>query len=277
MTTGEYTPADPISGLPLLIVPDERVVPILHGEAPAADHGTGQVIADWNHVFHPAREVVHDGFGGDALRNARIQLVMRATHNAYHAAYYGPKLPANPTERFRATVLCAAGYIPLQALRFRRFGDPKVVDLRQPQIERLHTSQEVRVASFSVVQKFMKDFVMQQPVDHIRPDVIDDFLAIDPGQSPDDARRRRYLAHLLLSLVIDRTEDTLERPYSFARSYELLSPGLPTRPGDFVHSFIARSNSSARGITRELVKKFTAYRDGPRAAARLGGLAVLSQ
>lgn len=276
MTTGEYTPADPISGLPLLIMPDERVVPVLRGDAPAVYPETGQVIADWNHAFHPAREVVHDGFGGDALRNARIQLVMRTTHNAYHAAYYGPELPTNPTERFRATVLCAAGYIPLQALRFRRFGDPKIVDLRQPHVERLHTSGEVRVASISAVQKFMKDFVMQQPVDHIRPDVIDDFLAIDPCQSPDDARRRRYLAHLLLSLVIDRTEGTLERPYTFARSYELLSPGLPTRPGDFVRSLITRSNSGARNITRELVKKFTAYRDGPQAAARLGGLAISS-
>ncbi len=201
---------------------------------------------------------------------------MRDTHNAYHAAYYGPRLPQNPSERFKTSVLCAAGYIPLQAITFGS-SSPDIIGLTLPQRERLRVSGEVRVASLSVVQKFMKDFVLAQPVDHIRPEVIDDFLALDPNASVYDARRRRYLMHLLLSLVIDRVEDPLERPYTYAYTYELLKPGLPKRPGDFVHSVIARSGTAARGVTRELLRKLIAYRDGPEVAAqRLGRLVPVS-
>lgn len=275
--TGEqlYTPTDEVSGLPLLIVPEARALSILRGEEPSLDEATGHVLGDWNHVYHPAKVVVSDGFGGDALRNARMQFVVRETHNSYHHAYYGPPLPLSPAGRFKATVLSAAGYIPMQAIQFE--GDsPTIVDLAPPMRERLRTSGEVRVASLSVVQKFMKDFVLAQPVDHIRPNIIDDFLSIDPSSSIDDARRRRYLAHLLLSLVIDRVEDPLDGPYSFAYSSNLLKPGAPRRPGDFVHGMIARSASGVRTVTRELAKKLSIQREGPDVATRLGKLALVS-
>lgn len=273
--TAEQTPMDPISGLPLLIVPEDRALFILQGQEANVDPETGWILADWNHAFHPARVVLGDGFGSDAVRNARMQFVMRATHNEYHSRYGGPRLPQNPSERFKTAVLTAAGYIPMQALSLGA-ESPSIVDLTMMQRERLRTSGEVRVASFSVVQKFLKEFVLLQPVDHIRPNVIDDFLSIDPGESPDDAKRKRYLAHLLLSLVIDRVEDPLEQPYTFAHTYSLLKPGLPRRPGDFVHSVIARGGKSSRGVVRELAKKFSVYRDGPEAVPRLGQLAIAS-
>ena len=266
---------DPISGLPLLLVPEDRALSMFKGEEPSIDADSGLILGDWNHAWHPARVVLSDGFGGDAVRNSRMQYVLRDTHNEYHYRYRGPELPNNPAERFGAVVLSAAGYIPLQAIRLsgRR---PQIVDLSVGQRERLRTSGEVRVASLSVVQKFMKEFVLQQPADHIHENIIDDFLSIDPSDSPYDARRKRYLSHLLLSLVIDRVEDPLERPYTFAHSYELLKPGVPKRPGDFIHSMIAGGGKSIRNVTRELSRKFTIQRDGPEAAMRLGHLAIAS-
>jgi hypothetical protein len=249
---------------------------MLYGDMEHIDISTGQTVADWNHTFHPAREVTSGGFGGDAVRNARMQFVSRATHNEYHKAYCGPELPQNPTGRFRVAGLCAAGYIPPQAISLAG-RSPKIVDLTLPDRERLRSSGEVRVASLSIVSKFIKDFILEQPVDHIDSRIVDDFLSLDPSGSIYDAKRRRYLTHLLLSLVIDRVEDHLEEPYVFAHSSALLQPGLPKRPGDFVQGLIVSTKKSSRRMAQELVKKFTIYRDGSDIAAqRLGGLALVA-
>jgi hypothetical protein len=261
----EQTPMDEVSGLPLLIVPDERVLPILRKEVPNAG-SDGHVLADENHAFHPAK------FVDPPVRNARVQFVMRETHDEYHAAYGGPSLPATKPERIKTLVLCAAGYVPPRGLAFGADGG-REVDLTVGQRERLRTSGEVRVASFSVVQKYLKDAMLAQPSDHILPATIDRFLMLD-GLVPDEAKEQRYLAHLLLSLCIDRVEDPLERPYAFGRSYDLLRPGLPTRPGDFIHRTILFSGKHVRGIVKELTQKFVKYRDGPEALARLGGAAL---
>ncbi len=259
------TPIDQLSGLPLLLAPNDQALRLLHGE----ESNFGR-LADWNHAFHPAARVLAGGDGSDALRNARKQFVLRADHDTYHALWDGPTLPTTPAERFKIVTLCAAGYIPLQALDTsgRR---PQLVNLTESQRERLRTSGEVRVASYSVVQSFLKNFVLKQPADHIRPAMVDKFLALD-AETPTDAREKKFLAHLLLSLVIDRVEDLLDPPYSFGHAYNLLSPGLPTRPGDFVKSVIVRSPKNVRGMVAELTKKFTLVRDGPEVAARLGNL-----
>lgn len=269
----EITPADPISGLPLLIAPEERALFILNGHEPSYDE-YGRPTADWNHVFHPGRQVLSGGDGSAAVRNARLQLVLRSTHDEYHAAYYGPELPATVPNRFKTAVLCAAGYIPMQAIKFGSQG-PRVVNLSSLEREQLRTSGEVKMASFSVVQRFMRDFVLNQPVDHIKPRTINQFLRIDPSESPDSAKKHRYLTHLLLSLVIDRVEDDLINPYAFAYGYDLLKPDAPARPDHFVQSVLTPNRKNTRGIAKELTRKLLVHRDGPAAAARMGKLALV--
>jgi len=255
-----------MSGLPLLIVPDDRVLPILYREVSAIDLD-GRVTADYNHAFHPARWVTDR-----AIRDARVQFVMRETHDAYHSVYSGPPLPTTRVERLKTMVLCAAGYVPPQGLKFDADG-PRQVDLTAEQRDRLRISGEVRVASFSVVQRYLKEAVLAQPADHIRPAIIDRFLSLD-SFVPDEAKEQCYLAHLLLSLFIDCIEDPIDEPYSFGRRSNLLRPDAPARPGDFIHNTIVFSNKHVRSVVGELTKKFIKYRDGPDVALRLGGLAT---
>lgn len=265
------TPVDAISGIPLLLVPDERILPVLYGEVPNVQPNTMAPIADWNHAYHPAKQVKAVGFGGDALRNARLQLVMRQEqHDEYHACYSGPPLPISSAERFKHVVLCAAGYIPMRAITFAS-GSPQEISLRLREQERLRASGEVRMASFSVVQRFMKDYVMRQPVDHIQPRTVNRFLGLDPAESVDAAREYRYMTHLLLSLVIDRVEGQLLESYLFGHNHGLLAPDAPPRPDYFVRSVLVRSSKNVKGIAKELTCKLLLCRDGP---ARLGQLAI---
>ena len=265
------TPIDETSGLPLLFEPQDRALAIHWGYERSHD-SDGRVLADWNHVWHPGREVVNAGSGGDGLRNSRVQFVMRTDHDDYHHYFNGPPLPEKPSGRFRAMALCAAGYIPTDALRFEADG-PRIVRLNEWQRLRLRESGEVRVASLSVVQSVMKDFVMRQSVDHVKPRTIDRFLKLDPSESTDAAREQAYLAHLLLSLAIDRIEDSLVKPYTEAHERGLLAPNVPPRPDQFILSSILR-RKNVRGIANEFAARLARQRRGQEMSVRAGKLAL---
>jgi len=102
MPGSEYTPIDEMSGLPLLIVPQEESLPYLKGEVPS-QLPNGTVLADWNHAYHPSKEVA------PIFRFARIQHVLRGVHDEYHATYYGPPPLRTKVDEFRSVVLAAAG------------------------------------------------------------------------------------------------------------------------------------------------------------------------
>ena len=256
----EKTPLDEITGMPLLLVRQPKVLPLVYHPALNAEcRRNNEPYADLNHVYHPSKVVIGLGAGAIALRNSRGQMVMREDHNRYHDQYSGPVLPKTPLERFKACVLSAAGYIPALAIDVRR-DSPRIVELTPADRERMHSSGEVRMVSTSSVNSFLKDFVMRQSVDHILDSKIDRFLALDPRIGP-ESEEQRYLSHLLLSLVIDRVEEHLEIPYSQAHQLALLKPGAPRRPGDFIRQSIMRSKNM-RKITHELRKKLSAHREG---------------
>jgi hypothetical protein len=266
------TPPDELTGLPLLMVPDERTLPILWGYT--ASHSTwGQPLADWNHIWHPAREVVEAGEGGFGLRNSRVQFVLRKEqHDEYHAYFAGPALPRRPVERFQAAVLCAAGYIPPKGIQFDSAG-PRTVELSPWEIVRLRESGEVKVASFSVVQKFMKDFVLKQSIDHVTPRTADRFLKLDPAASTDDSKQRNYFIHLFLSLSIDRVETAIMAPYIQALEAGLLMPDVPERPDQFILQSIVRSKKNLRAVAAEYTRKLRIHRER-RTANYAGSMAM---
>jgi hypothetical protein len=274
--TKPETPIDEISHLPLLIVPDERVLPVLRGEVENVHPSGSGPIADWNHVYHPRKQVLRVDEGGEALRNARLQLVLRdEQHNAYHAAYEGPPLPETSADHFKHTVLSAAGYIPLRAMLFTPRG-PKTVMLKPEQHKRLHTSGEVRTGSFTAVQRFMRDYVLAQPTDHIQPRTVNRFLRLDPSESVDARKKYNYLTNLLLSLVIDRVEEPLFEPYTFGHNHGLLASDAPPRPDYFVRSLLIRTNG-VKNMAKKLGNALLFARDGPEAMRRqrqLGRLAT---
>jgi len=259
----EYTPVDEISGLPLLIVPQEDSLQYLHGELP--NMVDGHVQADWNHAYHPAKEVA------PIFRSGRVQHVLRSVHDEYHAAYYGPPPLEGRVDEFRSIVLAAAGYIPPEGIFFTGDG-PQLVVMSEAERERLRTSGEVKMSSPSNIQAYIRQTVLAQPADHIHAQKIDRFLSLD-STIADEAKEKQHLAHLLTALLTDRIEDPIDEAYNFGRIHRLVNPALPTRPGDFIRNLILISSTQRRRVTSELVAKLTAYREGtiPRG---LGGLAL---
>jgi hypothetical protein len=263
------TPVDEMSGLPLLMVPHEDVLPILWG-LEKAHTPEGRQIADWNHVWHPARVVTNAGKGGPGLRESRTQYVMRAEHDEYHAQYDGPPLPQKPSERFEAMVLCAAGYIPPEAMSFAS-NKPKIVKLNDWERTRLRESGEVRVASFKIVQSFMREYVIGQPIDHIKDQTIDRFLRVDPKESADAAKEHKYLAHLLLSLVIDQVEHTIAEPYMHGHQTGLLAREAPPRVDQFILGSVLLTKRNLNEVSQDFRKKLVKHR---QLEQRTGGLAI---
>lgn len=260
----EYTPIDEISELPLLIVPQEESLPYLHGQLPS-HLPNGSVLADWNHAYHPSKEVA------PIFRSGRVQYVLREVHDEYHCAYYGPPPLRTKVEQFRAIVLSAAGYIPPEGLLLTGDG-PQQVGLSAAQRERLRTSGEVKLASFSNIQTYIRETILAQPADHIHAPTIDRFLSLDSSYK-DEAREKYRLAYLLTALFIDRLEGHVDEAYNFGRVHRLINPSLPTRPGDFIRGLFFFTETHRKKITQELMTKLTVYRDGP-APRRLGNLAL---
>ncbi|HSD55840.1 MAG TPA: hypothetical protein VLA92_01670 [Candidatus Saccharimonadales bacterium] len=257
MGTAE-TPLDELTGLPLLIVPNEDVLPILFGLEPSRTPN-GHPIADWNHIWHPRKEAQF-GTGGLGLRHSRVQFVMRSEHDTYHEQFYGPSLPQKPAERFEATVLCAAGYIPRDAISIDS-GSHSIVRLNEWERTRLHESGEVRIANFKIVQDAIRDYVLAQPLNHIRAHTIDRFLQVDPSDGTDAAREHRYLAHLLLSLVIDQVEDhPVAKSYASAHESGLLAPDAPDRFDEFILK-VLRTHRHLGKASSELTKRLTRHRE----------------
>jgi len=136
----------------------------------------------------------------------------------------------------------------------------------------LQTSGEVKLASFSNIQSYIRGTILAQPADHIRAPTIDRFLSLD-SLYEDEAREKYHLAHLITALFIDRLEDPIDEAYSFGRTHELINPSLPTRPGDFIRGLIFFTETHRKKIVRELMTKLTIYRNGPT-PRRLGNLAL---
>lgn len=258
MSTRE-TPVDELTGLPLLFVPHDDIPSIMANPKLAQDT-YGHQVADWNHVWHPGKVVTHAGKGGVALRSSRVQYVMRTEHDRYHAQFDGPPLPQRPTGRFVATVLSAAGYIPPAALSFNE-RNVRIVRLSHDERRRLHCSGEVRVAQSKHVRTFMRDFVIGQPLSHIRNDTIDRFLDIDPQDSADSAKEHRYLAHLLLSLAIDQVEETVAHPYRWAHESGLLAPDAPKRVDEFILDSIVGSQYGIKHVSQVMTRRLTSHRE----------------
>lgn len=258
------TPVDEITGLPLLIMPGEEVPYLLAHPGVNANRRAagGRDYIDRNHVYHPSTSLTSDS--NRALQGARIQYVLRHDHDAYHAAYDGPPLPQTMEARYYQMVFSAANYIPPKALDLS--GDsPREVALTDTQMLRLQTSGEVRMADPGKVGKFLESFVLADPeFDHIPIKLIDEFLTIGT-ETTTDLRRQRYLAHQLLSFVIDPTTEPIYQAYKQAREQNVWKPAVNASPRQVVHEQIIgrgphRRRKAIRKVSAVLVDRLAAYR-----------------
>jgi hypothetical protein len=255
----ETTPVDELTNIPLLFVPHWQVGTLMRS---ASKSGR---FSDWNHAFFPRQSPELKGLAGLAVRYARVQRVSRLEHERYHQTYDGPPLPQTDEEKFRASVLCAAGYIPPVALNMGH-RKPREEFLGIRQIQRLRTSGEVRVDRPARVKRFITRYVLDQEIEGVDGKFVSDFLTIRPS-SDYDRKRQADMARTLLSMTVRGVAAELQSGYSFGYENELLSPDAPPEVGDFIVDEVAGDNIYAmRPLIDELQDKLIGQ--------SLGGLAL---
>lgn len=125
------TPVDPVTKIPLPILPKE-ILPIDNPEK-----------ANMHHAYHPSSDSRLLTTAGLALRHSRVQLVRATDHNmgdksrgklTYHDFYEGPPLPTDEAEIFRMCVLSCAGYLPERAIDLSG-SEPREVAMNLQQVE----------------------------------------------------------------------------------------------------------------------------------------------
>lgn len=196
MAAEAYTPIDEI-GMPLPLAPTNLEI-----------HDASQPKPDWHHHFHPRRSVtLTEDWGGDAVRNARVQKYDYAIHHFdYHGYFEGPPLPETPAQKFGIAVLALAGYVPGEAILFKRDG-PHIVGLSDSQRNRLLKSGELRCPSPEIVRRFMLDYTLKQNLVEVNEKLVDEFL------NTSDLDRRYNLGGSLLNLAIDKAVEPLDPFY----------------------------------------------------------------
>jgi hypothetical protein len=245
---GNKTPVDEITNIPLLFVPHWGVNTLMRS---ASKSGR---FSDWNHAYFPRQSPDLKGLAGLAVRYARVQRVARQEHERYHQEFDGPPLPQTREEKFRAAVLCAAGYIPPVAINMgQRVVRQEYLGFRQ--IQRLRTSGEVCVDRPTRVKRFLRDYVLDQEVEGVDGKFVSDFLTIKP-ESEYDIRRQADMARTLLGLTVRGVAAELQGGYRFGYENELLTPDAPPDVADFIVDEVAGDNVYAmRPLIGELQDK----------------------
>lgn len=238
------TPFDEMTGIPLPLMPDSDLPPIAIGRIRNIER-----IADWHHPFHPRVALITEGVGAVALRNCRIQWTEYDTHHhKYHGAFVGPALPETDDEQFRNVLFASAGYVPSEAITFRRSGRPLIKKLDDEQREHLWNSGQLRVGNTSTVRDFMLAYTLQQDFRHVNVSTIDEFLHTR------DLARKKELGGTLLAIAAYDAAEPIEDLYKHSRRLHLLPPGRARTAGRFVFAAMnthKRSRSMA-ALTQKL-------------------------
>lgn len=199
MAAEAYTPIDEI-GMPLPLAPTNLEI-----------RDASQPKPDWHHHFHPRKSLIlREDWGGDAVRNARVQLSdYRVHHNEYHTYYKGPELPETPQQKFGIAVLAIAGYVPAEAIAFKR-GKPEIVQLTENQRSRLLTSGELKIAAPETLRSFLAEYTVKQDLTDADETLIDEFIHTR------QLDRRYKLGGALLDMAIEKAVEPLDPFYRTA-------------------------------------------------------------
>lgn len=97
-------------------------------------------------------------------------------HLGYHRIFDGPVLPYDEDEKFRLTVIAAAGVMPRKALKIASNTEWVEVDLSDRQHQKI--SKATSVESKQEVSKFISHFATKKGLEHIVDQFdIDEFLS----------------------------------------------------------------------------------------------------
>lgn len=216
MTEGLITPIDHLSGLPLSIL--------------SADESASRFSPDLHHPFHPKKDPLLEGLGGQALRHCRVQRVRYETHHYdYHQNYEGPELPTTDAERFRLVVMATAGYIPRQALALHKNREPRIVDFSERARAHYLDTRRIRVETIGKVQKFLRNYVLEQDMSEISESTLDEFL------TRNNDKRRLELGDIFLGVAARQATNPIKDMYIEAHRARLI-PQQTNRASRFVLS-----------------------------------------
>ncbi|GAC1387837.1 MAG: hypothetical protein NVS1B7_2430 [Candidatus Saccharimonadales bacterium] len=96
---------------------------------------------------------------------------------------------------------------------------------------------------YDPVRLFFEHYTAKQPLDHVQPTKIDEFL------STKQAERKHYLGHWLLAKAVEEATTDVEKVYAEVRAEHLLHPLMPNSPQTLVkHKLGTASRRLERAI-----------------------------
>lgn len=227
------TPVDTLSGIPLCFVPCPDLPP------PGTPPVNGIRVGDWNHVtprsdIHASTHPLHDEMTKRALLGMRIQWVpFDWHHEEYNPRFSGPELPVTRESLAAAFILALGNYIPPMALNFSN-DEPTVDELSRQERLTLLTSGQVRMSDELSVVSWLRRYMFEQSVDHVRRDKLERFLYTF------DDRERIDLTHYLGAKIIERAVEPIDAIYREAWRTGGLPPGAPRHSRDIVKQALMR-------------------------------------
>ncbi len=230
------TPSCEVTGLPLPIYPSEP------------PKGARFGFHDFNHHFHPGKELEKSGLSGKALRHSRGQDVPRALHDRYHDIFYGPAVPETESERFRLTILACAGVLPRKAIDLSRPREFEVIDLTETehhefaQQELVHIErpnrEDNRVKIRNTIGKFIACYALKQDISGaISERVVDEFI-----HRIDSPERKKELGNFILRQAVGVALEPVIEAHDMAKQAGLAPAAAASKKSINITRYFFMSN-----------------------------------
>ncbi len=195
----------------------------------------GEVVADWNHNYHPKEFLIHGTKVQKALRDSRIEWVDRRAHVRYHDEFYGPDI-MGLGDLLGTLVFVAAGYIPAYGMQYDDSPKAKIVALDEQTRLNLWVSGRIKIANKISVRDALTERAIAKDFGGIKESTIDEFLATK------NRDRRFQLGSTLLALAVYDMSNPLSPTYKTARERHLLPPNSSPSVGRCVMRLISPHN-----------------------------------
>ena len=228
---------DEATGVPLPII-SRRPLPTIG----KSQNNQGEVVADWNHTYHPRERLMHGSPIEIALRNSRVEWVHRDDHNRYHKEFFG-HIIGDEEQVLKQVLFSAAGFIPARALQYDGRDKAKIVKLNRRTRQSLWQTGRVKVLNGVTIRDGLMDIALRKDFNGINESTIDEFLYTH------DLERRFVLGSNLLSLALSDVVTPLKPLYKDVYEKQQLKPDAPKNIGRFALKLVSHyKRTRALGI-----------------------------
>lgn len=218
-----YTPIDPTTRLPALIAPQLEWLPLDNPD-----------IADRHHPWNPHRFYKSMNAAGIALRGSLVQIVERTSHNegpnAFHNFYKEPaEKITDEKDIFERVITACSGVVPRLVVEIKD-GEPceRPINHKEEAFFTLPSDDDTDQFSYrhlcyryEPVRDFLRSYVLEQELPHLRPSLIDEFL-----DTKDKHRKQKIGTFLIYNAISVASDDAREQYYRLRRK-GLMHPGMP--------------------------------------------------